>query len=440
MAIIIFLQKNLRLIDNPALHWASRQQEPIIILYVAEAQNGLGHRWWRDQSLNAFALDLATMQMPLFYHEGAIVPLVQEVKKIYSDAVFVWDDEDAGWEKDIKGAKVFPGNYLFSSSEKSYQRYTPYFKYITQSPVEEPLKKVRFIDAHIPLGALVKQIKQYQVISADMSFSQYNKPGEKEAQKRWKHFLDHDLISYDRSRDLPAQNKTSHLSAALHFGEISVRQIWHDLLKQKSSVGRTRFMQEIVWREFCHQLLKHFSHLTHLPLQEKFTDFWYAKQQDFFDRWKRGMTGFPIVDAGMRELYETGFMHNRVRMIVASFLTKHLGIDWRQGAAWFMERLVDADVAQNYANWQWVAGCGADAAPFFRIFNPILQAKKYDPEAAYIKKWVPELQNVSVKELLSPLQSFDRIRNKYPDQMIDLNEKRDEALAAFKMLGSKKKK
>ncbi len=440
MAIIILLQKNLRLIDNPALHWASQQEESIIILYVAEQQQGVGHRWWRDQSLNAFALDLATMQMPLFYHEGAMAPLVQEIKKIYSDAIFAWNDEDDGWEKEIKDGKIFPSNYLFSSLEKSYQRYTPYFKYVTQSHIEEPLKKVRFTHVHIPSSALVKKMQAYTFLELDSSFSQYNKPGEKEAHKRWKHFLEHDLISYDRSRDLPAQNKTSHQSAALHFGEISVRQIWHDLLKQKSSVGRTRYMQEIVWREFCHQLLKHFPHLTHLPLQEKFTDFWYAQQQDFFDRWKKGKTGFPIVDAGMRELYETGFMHNRVRMIVASFLTKHLGIDWRQGAAWFMERLIDADVAQNYANWQWVAGCGADAAPFFRIFNPVLQAKKYDPDAVYIKKWVSELRNLSVKELLSPLQSFNRSQIKYPEQMIDLNEKRDEALAAFKMLGSKKKK
>ena len=439
MAIIILLQKNLRLIDNPALHWASQQQEPIIIIYISEAQNGVGHRWWRDQSLHSMAADLAKMQMPLFYHEGIITPLNHEIKKIYSDAVFAWNDEAAGWEKEIKGAKIFPGNYLFSSLEKSYQRYTPYFKYVIQSLVEEPFKKVRFIDAHIPSTIVAKNVKSYVADYEGPDFCS-GKPGVKEAQKRWKHFLEHDLIFYDRSRDLPAQNKTSHLSAALHFGEISVRQIWHDLLKQKASVGRTKFMQEIVWREFCHQLLKHFPHLTHLPLQEKFTDFWYVQQHDFFDRWKKGMTGFPIVDAGMRELYETGFMHNRVRMIVASFLTKHLGIDWRQGAAWFMERLSVADVAQNYANWQWVAGCGADAAPFFRIFNPVLQAKKYDPEAAYIKKWVPELRDISVKELLSPLQSFDRIKNKYPDQMIDLNEKRDEALAAFKMLGSKKKK
>jgi len=257
-------------------------------------------------------------------------------------------------------------------------------------------------------------------------------PGEKAAHAALYEFLD-DINDYRSARDLPDRDGTSRLSPHLHWGEISPRQIWQAVTTHGHSSGSETFLKELGWREFCAQLLFHNPGLPEQPLDKRFEKFHWRKSARDFEAWTKGQTGIPIVDAGMRQLWQTGWMHNRVRMIVASLLIKHLGIHWREGQAWFWDTLVDADLASNSANWQWVAGCGADAAPFFRIFNPVLQGEKFDPEGVYVRKFVPELKNLPNKFLHKPWEAPEPPPN-YPSPIVDLARGRDRALEAFRAL------
>jgi deoxyribodipyrimidine photo-lyase len=233
-------------------------------------------------------------------------------------------------------------------------------------------------------------------------------PGERGAHKSLKHFLRQPIEDYAKARNVPAKKGTSALSPHLHFGELSPRQIWHALgPRGRNSV----FMSEILWREFAYHLLHHFPHTPTQPLHAEFRRFPWRRNARLLRAWQRGVTGIPLVDAGMRELWASGWMHNRVRMVVASFLVKNLLINWQTGSRWFWDTLVDADLANNTLNWQWAAGCGADAAPYFRIFNPETQAKRFDPENMYIHKWV------------SPAS--------HPAAMVDLKKTREAALDAY---------
>jgi deoxyribodipyrimidine photo-lyase len=254
-------------------------------------------------------------------------------------------------------------------------------------------------------------------------------------------FLNEPVGDYASARDLPDRTGTSRLSPYLHWGLIGPRQVMqqlrdkHDLRAQGPQV----FAKEIYWREFAYNVLYHFPNTPDFPLQEKYADFPWEDDPAVLRRWQKGMTGYPIVDAGMRELYETGWMHNRVRMIVSSLLVKHLLQDWREGARWFWDTLVDADLASNTLGWQWSGGCGADAAPYFRIFNPMTQGKKFDPEGNYVRRWVPELQKVPTKYIHEPWeapagvlgQAACRLGEDYPEPIIEHKAGRQRALAAF---------
>jgi deoxyribodipyrimidine photo-lyase len=235
------------------------------------------------------------------------------------------------------------------------------------------------------------------------------------------------MTNYKEGRDFPATNNTSFLSPYLHFGLISPKQIYFKSLPFVGNSGSAHFLSEIGWREFSYHLLYHFPQLPTNNFKSKFDGFEWDNNKEDLEKWQKGMTGFPLIDAGMRQLYQTGWMHNRVRMVVASFLTKNLLIDWRIGKEWFDDCLVDADLAANSASWQWVAGSGADAAPYFRIFNPITQSEKFDSKGAYIRKWVPELADFSDKEIHCP-----KDRSKYPEAMIDLKFSRNRALAIYR--------
>ena len=238
-------------------------------------------------------------------------------------------------------------------------------------------------------------------------------PGERGAQKLLKSF---DALAYPRERDFPAVAGTSRLSPHLHFGEISPRQIWHAL-----PAGAVEFRRQLGWREFAHHLLWHFPHTPQQPLRAEFAHFPWDTDAAALRAWQRGRTGFPLVDAGLRELWRTGWMHNRVRMIVASFLVKDLRLSWLEGARWFWDTLVDADLANNTLGWQWAAGCGADAAPYFRVFNPALQQKKFDPAGEYIRRWIPEFGTAA-----------------YPPPLVNHDEARHRALAAYGAMRGKK--
>ena len=264
-------------------------------------------------------------------------------------------------------------------------------------------------------------------------------PDENEALKRLREFIKQGLNDYGNNRNIPSLTGTSKLSPFIKHGQIHVETIWNEVKKEKKSKNNAnKFLAEIGWREFGHSLINYFPHMITGNYSKKFDKFPWKPNNKFLDRWKKGLTGYPIVDAGMRELYETGWMHNRVRMIVGSFLVKHLLIDWREGEKHFRDCLLDYSEANNVSGWQWVAGCGADAAPYFRIFNPILQGEKFDKEGSYIKKWVPEIKNVPKKFLHKPWEYKESLDFKtgrdYPEPIVNHEEARAKALDAFKKI------
>ena len=263
-------------------------------------------------------------------------------------------------------------------------------------------------------------------------------PGEAGAKTRLNAFIASNVANYKDARDFPSLSATSRLAPHLHFGEVSPNQIWHAIETLKTTVDTYHFKSELGWREFSYHLLYRHPDLATENLNKKFDSFPWLNDETALQRWQKGQTGIPIVDAGMRELWQTGYMHNRVRMIVASFLIKNLRIHWREGLAWFHDTLFDADPANNAASWQWVAGSGADAAPYFRIFNPVTQAQKFDPDAIYIKQYVPELADLSAKHAHAPWLAPDAVKatiaGKYPAPLVDLKESRQAALDAFKAL------
>ncbi len=267
------------------------------------------------------------------------------------------------------------------------------------------------------------------------------RPGEAGAQELLEIFGDDAVGDYAHARDLPSRHGTSRLSPHLHFGEISPRQIHFELdrLGQRFAPERRPdiepYLRELGWREFAHHLLFHFPHTPTENFNPRFTNFqWAPRDETLLARWQQGRTGIPLVDAGMRELWHTGWMHNRVRMIVASFLTKNLRQHWHHGARWFWDTLVDADLASNTLGWQWVAGCGADAAPYFRVFNPVTQAKKFDPDGVYLRRWLPELATAPITQVHEPWKDAGLLqRSGYPAPMVDLGHSRQQALEAYGM-------
>jgi deoxyribodipyrimidine photo-lyase len=266
-------------------------------------------------------------------------------------------------------------------------------------------------------------------------------PGETAAQHALDQFIDNGLGQYKQERNRPDKLGTSRLSPYLHFGELGIADVWHRIrqhVETNPSISKPdvdTYLSELGWREFAQYLLWHFPHTLHHPLRETFARFPWQDNDNALKTWQQGQTGYPIVDAGMRQLWATGWMHNRVRMIVGSFLVKHLRLPWQAGAAWFWDTLVDADAAANTMGWQWSAGCGADAAPYFRVFNPVLQGEKFDPQGQYVRRWLPELRDVPTKTIHKPWESKLALLGKdYPLPMVDHATARADALAAFQTL------
>jgi deoxyribodipyrimidine photo-lyase len=286
----------------------------------------------------------------------------------------------------------------------------------------------------------IESLKLLPSLGWDQGFWEKWQPGEAGAQEALEVFIDGALRGYRSDRDRPDRTGTSLLSPHLHFGEVAPWRIVAELEKARNAVNAAdmdAYIRELGWREFAYHLLHHFPETTTRNLNPRFAHFEWAKEDtNALHAWQRGQTGVPIVDAGLRELWATGYMHNRVRMIVGSWLTKHMRQHWLQGARWFWDTLVDADLANNTLGWQWVAGTGADASPYFRVFNPVTQALKFDPDAAYITRWVPELAALPVAARFAPWMHADLARRLAPDYprapMIDLAAGRDAALAAYK--------
>jgi deoxyribodipyrimidine photo-lyase len=457
----MWFRQDLRTLDHPALNAAAAAGD-VICLYVLDDETpgqwrwGGASRWWLHRSLESLSKNLK-----LVLRRGRADAIIADVIKESRAGAVYFTRDYAPWSPDLErkvkdscesaGAACHRfGGYLLHEPEsirngsgEPYKVYTPFSS--AYFAVGEPR----------PPAASAKPVMwQGKVSSEDLQdwnllpknpdwargFESGWQPGEAGARTSLSSFIELGLAHYAEGRDRPAQSFTSRLSPHFHWGEISPARCWVAVrgamaqARGKLDVAGEKFLKEILWREFCCHILHHWPDLPESPFRAEFSAFPWRNDPSALEKWQQGMTGYPIVDAGMRELWATGTMHNRVRMIAASFLTKDLLLSWTEGAKWFWDTLVDADIASNSANWQWVAGCGADAAPYFRIFNPVLQGEKFDPNGAYVRRWVPELRDVPANLVHRPWEAQAELRTNYPAPMIDHVFARNRALAASKRI------
>ncbi len=464
---IHWFRQDLRLSDNPALDSAA-QYETLIPIYILDEVNsgefkmGAASKWWLHQSLTKLN---ESLDGKLLVYQGNPHEILNKLIEEQEVSYVTWNRCYEPWrvdrDKEIKrnfedknvDVESFSASLLWEPWTISkddgtpYRVFTPFYKKgcLNSEEPRLPAGKVDLSNLYsedlssdsITDLNLLPTIKWYK------SFEEEWNPGEIGAEQNLNSFLDSGLLNYKEGRNFPSQEFVSRLSPHLHFGEISPNEVWYRAKTKEGISGIEKslahFHSELGWREFSYYLLYHFPDLPNKNFQEKFDIFPWQENEEFLALWQKGNTGYPIVDAGMRELWQTGYMHNRLRMIVGSFLVKNLLIDWRFGERWFWDCLVDADLASNSASWQWVAGSGADAAPYFRIFNPITQGLKFDPEGEYTKKYVPELRDLPNKYLFSPWEAPENILadagielgKNYPKPMVDLKLSRETALEAF---------
>jgi deoxyribodipyrimidine photo-lyase len=372
--------------------------------------------------------------------------------RIRRDKLIKQDLQDKGVHNRSFNASLLWEPWTVSKQDGSpYRVFTPFYEKgcLKMEPPRQPLARVQPRDYYRSTVEFSRSLRSLELLPQKLDWHEamleHWQVGEQGAQQRLQQFIEDCLDDYRRSRDFPAVDATSKLSPHLHFGEISPQQIWHAIEQEtahRSSDGASHFLREIGWREFSYYLLYHFPELPERNFNSRFDGFDWLDDSDGLETWQRGKTGFPIVDAGLRELWQTGYMHNRVRMIVASFLIKNMLVDWRQGERWFWDCLVDADLASNSASWQWCAGSGADAAPYFRIFNPVLQSEKFDAEGEYLLRYCPELGGLPARLRHQPWLADDaqlrqagiKLGVDYPKPILDLKQTRERALARYKEL------
>ena len=466
---ICWFRQDLRLHDNPALLAAAESGAvlPVFILDDGNAgkwQCGGAARLWLHHSLIALNKSL---QGKLSIYRGRAEEIIPRLCQDHQVTQVFWNRCYEPWriERDKKirrrlqeqsvDAQSFNGSLLWEPWQilkkdgTPYKIFTPFYKSArtnTQVTLSDPLSAPGDLAlAPIDSGGLtVEDLELRPDHPWCKKVERHWRIGEQGAHLALEEFIEMKLDHYRHGRDFPAQHGTSKLSPHLHFGEISPRQVWEQVSEAGFDDNIEVFKSELGWREFSYYLLYHFPTMVQENLKSQFDRFpWWLNEQ-WLQRWQQGSTGVPFVDAGMRELWQTGHMHNRVRMIVASFLVKNLLIDWRYGAAWFWDCLVDADLASNSASWQWVAGCGTDAAPFFRIFNPVTQGQKFDPDGSYTRSYVPELKDLPNKYLFSPWKASQatleqagvRLGDTYPFPLVDLQQSRNKALEALKLVSS----
>ncbi|MGI9331009.1 MAG: cryptochrome/photolyase family protein [Gammaproteobacteria bacterium] len=466
-AIIVWIRRDLRLTDNPALANALRSGRPVIPVFVLDDTKGRtpggASRWWLHQSLAQFGESVQALGGQLILRRGETIHslgrLIDETNAsaLYFSRHHGPDDvaTEAALQKDLGDAlelRRFGGRLLYEpehvlkSDGTPYKVFTPFWKACQALPEHSPsLAAPDQWTGRVP-NLTSDSLADWGLLprSPDWAggFRTAWQPGEAGALSAMDDFLNTRAAQYKIARDFPDRPGSSRLSAHLHFGEISPRLLWHAAkaaaVQQAEETGIEAFLRQLIWREFSYHLLFHHPQMAHEPLRQEFRLFPWRDDAQQLERWQQGRTGYPIVDAGMRELWATGWMHNRVRMIVASFLIKDLMIPWQSGEEWFWDTLVDADPANNAASWQWVAGCGTDSAPYFRIFNPSLQAKKFDPEGRYVRQWLPELKECPDKWLQTPWLSPDGagIDPAYPKPIVDHGTARDRALRAYKDMRS----
>jgi len=462
-ASIIWFRNDLRLADNPALIASLGSGRAVIPVYVLDEETegvrplGAASRWWLHHSLVSLDASLRKLGSRLILRRGPAERVMAELAAESEAEAIYWNRlyDQGARARDARLKQFFTARGTIAESFKANLLFEPWevktlagepFKVFT--PFWRACRNLASPDMPLPapraLPAPAKwpesdSLADWRLLPTAPDWAGGLRaswtPGEAVAAGRLTDFLDDALARYRQARDLPAVEGTSRLSPHLAFGEISPRQIWRAATGRGDSAAVEKFLAEVGWREFAYNLLFHFGDLAQRNFRSEFDAFPWESAALSLEAWRRGRTGYPIVDAGLRELWTTGWMHNRVRMIVASFLTKDLLIDWRQGERWFWDTLVDADPANNATGWQWVAGSGADAAPFFRIFNPVLQGEKFDPNGDYVRRWVPELASLPAKTIHRPWTADPPpAPDVYPARLVDHAAARERALAAFRTI------
>ena len=480
---IVWFRDDLRLLDNPAFSLACELAEYVLPVFIFD-ENVMGawklggaSRWWLDKSLRSLQHQLKQYGSDLLILEGDSLEALGSVIQHAQYSTVYWNrrytpnliETDKLIKKRLveNGTKVksFAGNLLvepwkiLNRSESPYKVFTPFWKRLKEELVACPPvvyhkpQSIPALPAKLPNSLNIDELKLHNTsINWAKNFSDYWSPGSAGATTALQAFLMESISDYPEQRDFPFNDSTSRLSAHLHFGELSAKQVWLQVWQQielgnqngsqKYANAMWAYLRQLVWREFCHYLLFHFQDIDQKPFNKSFQNFGWLTNKRLLEKWQQGCTGYPLVDAGMRQLWQTGWMHNRVRMVCASFLTKHLLIHWREGADWFWDTLVDADLANNSCGWQWVAGSGADAAPYFRVFNPLLQSSKFDTDGGYIRQWVPELKELGARYIHTPWQADTQtLKNagielglNYPHIIVEHSIARQRALDAYASL------
>ena len=468
---IMWFRQDLRVSDNLALAHACASGGNIVALYILDEVSagpwtmGAASRWWLHNSLASLSKELEKLGSILVLRRGEASKVLNSVLAETGAKCIVASRSYEPWARTLEARlhdefdaagvdfKQFAGSLLFepdavkTKSETAFKVFSPFWRAVSATEARQPAAAPERIAQPAKMPAS-DHLSDWQLlpIKPDWAggFRDPWRPGESYALENLDTFLGQALANYTEKRNRPDIAGTSRLSPHLHFGEISPATCWHrarDMAKNDTKLagGLETFLKELVWREFSYHLLFHWPGLPDEPFRLEFANFPWSGTDAQFQAWKRGRTGYPIVDAGMRQLWATGWMHNRVRMITASFLIKHLLISWREGAVWFWDCLVDADLASNSASWQWVAGSGADAAPYFRIFNPQKQGETFDPDGAYVRRWVPELAKLPNQYLHAPWTAPPEVLAEadvtlgmtYPKPIVDHAQARAAALAAF---------
>jgi deoxyribodipyrimidine photo-lyase len=472
--ILVWFRQDLRLADNPALS-AAAEAGPVLALCVLDDDGpgrwriGGASRWWLHGSLTALGQALARHGVPLTVARGPAAATVAGIaREAGASAVHVNACAEPSWRladqeltrllagdgiamRSFDGATLFPLGRIVGSNGRMSKVFTPFWRACLAAPPPSP---------PLPVPPTLRGPAAIAGATAGDALDDWDlrpskpdwagglraawQPGEAAALQRLAAYVDHGLNGYARHRDRPEPTNTSRLSPSLHWGEISPRQAWHAAriwaaAEPALAADAESFLREVGWREFYANILVEQPDAPEQPLQAAFHDFPWAADPHLLRAWQRGRTGYPLVDAGMRELWHTGWMHNRVRMITASFLTKHLLQPWQDGEAWFWDTLVDADLASNSGGWQWVAGCGTDAAPYFRIFNPVAQGERFDADGAYIRRWLPQLAQLPARLIHRPWEATPlelaaagvRLGVDYPNRLVEHGAARTRALDAF---------
>jgi deoxyribodipyrimidine photo-lyase len=463
--ILYWFRQDLRLADNPALT-AAAKDGPVIPVFILEDETpgkwkiGGAARWWLHHSLDALAASLAKRGSKLILRRGKAGRVIEDLITETGARALYWNRAyephaiardtaiKAIWDARGIDAQSFNASLLVepwtvkTSANSPYRVFTPFWR-AASALIEDtpPLPAPRTLAAP-PAWPRSEALTAWRLLPAKPNWATgftIWSPGEAGARSRLDAFIRESLHGYANGRDRPDGSSTSRLSPHLHWGEIGPRQVWRATQTAREDNAKlephaAKFLSELGWREFSYHLLYHFPTLPTRNFRPAFDEFPWEDNERAFKAWTQGRTGYPIVDAGMRELWATGYMHNRVRMVAASFLIKHLLIPWQRGEEWFWDTLVDADLANNAASWQWVAGSGADAAPYFRIFNPVIQGEKFDPDGSYVRRWVPELKTCDPRFIHRPWQSSNFAALAYENPIINHDRARARALAAYKSI------